>query len=99
MDISIRLRNNQSCKQKMESEILDVKTGDYYEVARGFFGGLKLIKTWDGNTPNVRRHGTSGIIFDEAHINTKLRLPKKTPLPLTSQPKTHSLRKKAKKDD
>ena len=80
----------------MKNEILDVKTGDYYKVTRGFFGGLRLAKTWDGNNRHVRRFGTDGLVFDEAHVDTTLRLPKKTPPPLPPQPETHSLRKTAK---
>lgn len=67
----------------MKNEILDAKTGDYYKITRSFFGGLRLAKTWDGNNPRVRRFGTDGFIFDEAHVDTKLRLPKKTSPPLT----------------
>lgn len=57
---------------KIENEIFDTKTGDCYKITRGFFGGLKLKKTWNGNNPYVTKMGTSGIMFNEKHIDTKL---------------------------
>lgn len=57
---------------RIENEILDKKTGNYYRITRGFFGGLKLEKTWSNDNPYVTKIGTLGIVFDEKHIDTKL---------------------------
>jgi len=71
---------------RIENEILDAKTKNRYKIVRGFFGGLKLVKTYDWKTSAVGRFGTSGFIFDEERTKTKLRLPNNTPPP-TLQPK------------
>jgi len=83
----------------VKNEILDAKTKNRYEIVRGFFGGLKLKKTYDWKTSNIGMFGTQGIIFDEEHTNTELRTQKVSKVPQALQPKKILVSSKQREDE
>ena len=66
----------------MENEIWDKKKGVWYKITRDWKGDLKLERTFTNSRfSGVRKFGTSGLVFDEEHIETKLYIPEIPPTP------------------